>query len=187
MPRPVVLASGSPRRRELLKELIPEFEIIVSNVDEEALTGEDAWITAEQLAEAKARAVAALRPEALVIGADTVVSRHGDLIGKPVDAADARRTLRYLSGQTHDVITGVSLVSPEGVTTFTDYTQVTFRLLSYEEIDAYIATGEPMDKAGSYAIQGGAAGFVTQRKGSESNVIGLPLEKLRDALARHGQ
>lgn len=188
MPRPIVLASGSPRRRELLKELIPEFEVVVADVDEEALTVEDPFETAERLAEAKALAVSALRPDALVIGGDTVVAlEDGTQLAKPRDAEDARRMLRALSGNTHVVATGIALVSSEGVKIFHDRTHVTFRELAEDEVAAYVATGEPMDKAGAYAIQGGAASFVTLRRGSESNVIGLPLEKLRDALAGQGR
>ena len=179
---PVVLASASPRRKELLARLVPEFEIVVSDVDEEALTVEDPFLTAERLAEAKARAVALLRPDALVVGADTVVSLDGVQFAKPLDADDARRMLRALSGRTHDVVTGVSLVSLEWTTTFHCLTKVTFRPLSSAEIDAYVATGEPMDKAGAYSIQGGARGFVAERKGSESNVIGLPLKALEGFL-----
>lgn len=177
-PRPVVLASGSPRRKELLKTLVPEFEVLVSDVDEEALNLSDPIATAERLAEAKARAVAALRPDALVIGADTVVFLGDEQFAKPRDAEDAKRMLRALSGRTHTVATGVCLVSPVAVRTFHERTDVGFRDLADEEIDAYVATGEPMDKAGAYAIQGGAASFVAHRQGSESNVIGLPLEKL---------
>ncbi|RYG22863.1 septum formation protein Maf [bacterium] len=180
--RPVVLASGSPRRRELLRELIPDFEVLTSDVDEDALTVEDPFETAERLAESKARAIHALRPEALVIGGDTVVALEGEQFAKPKDVEDAKRMIRALSGRTHVVATGISLVSPEGVQTFHDKTYVTFRDLSDDEIAAYVATGEPMDKAGAYAIQGGAAGFVTKRDGSESNVIGLPLERLREYL-----
>ena len=178
----VVLASGSPRRKELLARLVPKFEVLVSDVDEEALTVADPIQTAERLAEAKARAVFALRPDALVVGADTVVFLGGEQFAKPRDAADARRMLHALSGRTHTVATGVSLIRPEGVRTFHERTSVTFRELSDAEIAAYDATGEPMDKAGAYAIQGGAAGFVARREGSESNVVGLPLERLAEAL-----
>ena len=160
--------------------------MVTSDVDEEALTVSDPFETAERLAEAKARAVANLRPDALVIGGDTVVALDGEQFAKPKHAADAKRMLRNLSGRTHVVATGISLVSPGGVQTFHDKTYVTFRDLSDEEIEAYVATGEPMDKAGAYAIQGGAAGFVTKREGSESNVIGLPLERLREHLRRRG-
>ena len=176
--RPVVLASGSPRRKELLARLVPEFEILVSDVDEEALTVADPIQTAEGLAEAKARAVARLRPDALVIGADTVVFLEGEQFAKPGDAEDAKRMLRALGGRTHTVATGVALVSPDGAIVFHDRTLVTFRDLTDAEIRAYVATGEPMDKAGAYAIQGGAAAFVLRREGSESNVVGLPLERL---------
>lgn len=184
-PRPVVLASGSPRRKELLARLIPDFEVLVSDVDEEALTVADPIETAQILAEAKARAVAVLCPEALVIGADTVVFLGKEQFAKPRDAADARRMLRALSGRTHIVATGVCLVSPEGVQTFHDRTHVTFRDLTDEEIAAYVAGGEPMDKAGAYAIQGLGATFVLRREGSESNVVGLPMERL-SALLGHG-
>ena len=184
--RPVVLASGSPRRKELLRTLVPEFEVLVSEVDEESLTLPDPIATAERLAEAKARAVALLRPDALVIGADTVVFLGEDQFAKPRDAEDARRMLRALSGRTHAVATGVSLVSPEGVRTFHDRTEVTFRELTDAEIDAYVATGEPMDKAGAYAIQSLGSAFVAGRKGSESNVIGLPLEKITLMLPEMG-
>jgi septum formation protein len=182
MDRPVVLASGSPRRRELLARLIPDFEVVVADVDEEALTVEDPFETAERLAQAKAFAVVLLRPEALVIGADTVVTLDGEQYAKPRDAADARRMLRALSGRTHVVATGVCVAEPKGTRVFHDRTFVTFRDLTDEEIAAYVATGEPMDKAGAYAIQGGAAGFVSRRDGSESNVIGLPLERLEHHL-----
>ena len=180
----VVLASGSPRRRELLARLVPEFEVVVADVDEEALTVADPFETAERLAEAKARAVALLRPGCLVVGGDTVVAVDGEQLAKPRDPEDARRMLRALAGRRHVVATGVSLVSPQGVQTFHERTWVTFRPLTEGEIEAYVATGEPMDKAGAYAIQGGAAGFVAQREGSESNVVGLPLERLAEALER---
>lgn len=181
--RPIVLASGSPRRRELLRQLIDEFEVVTSDVDEDALTVSDPYETAERLAEAKARAVAILRPGALVIGGDTVVALEGEQFAKPKDVEDAKRMLRALSGRTHVVATGISLVSPDGVRTFHEKTRVTFRGLTDAEIDAYVATGEPMDKAGAYAIQGGAAGFVAKREGSESNVIGLPVGRLRELLS----
>lgn len=184
----MVLASGSPRRRELLKEILADFEVVVSEVDEEPLTVEDPWHTAERLAEAKALAVHTGRPEAVVIGGDTVVaiatgkdSGHIQL-AKPVDAEDACAMLRCLSGREHLVITGISVVSAERTVTTSETTRVRFRDLTTEEIRAYVATGEPMDKAGAYAIQGGAAGFLVSIDGSLSNVIGLPMEKLREIL-----
>lgn len=186
IPYPVVLASGSPRRKVLLAPLVPEFEVVVSDVDEDALTVSDPEETARTLASAKARAVAHLRPGALVIGADTVVAVNTgtgyEQLAKPTDAADAVRMLRALSGRKHVVITGVALVSPDQTLTFADTTHVAFRDLSDEEIRDYVATGEPMDKAGAYAIQGGAAGFVASVEGSVTNVVGLPVEVLKQVL-----
>jgi septum formation protein len=213
--RPLILASASPRRRELLAQITEDFEVVAGGVDEDALTTDDPWETAERLAEAKARAVLAQRPEALVIGGDTVVAieappRHpaaeasegekrareddeegaggGDppatyrQLAKPLDVPHAREMLRQLSDREHLVITGVCVASADGVQTFSDTTRVRFRRLNDVEITAYVATGEPMDKAGAYAIQGGAAGFVSSVDGSLTNVIGLPIERLRDAL-----
>jgi septum formation protein len=188
-PVPVILASASPRRKELLAQITPEFEVRVSDVDEEALTTADPWETAERLALAKARAVAAQFPQAIVIGGDTVVAvgdEHGayDQLAKPVDQEDARAMLGRLSGREHLVITGVGLVWPGGQESFHDTSRVRFRDLTDQEIREYVATGEPMDKAGAYAIQGGASGFVNGLEGSLSNVIGLPLEMLRERLER---
>jgi septum formation protein len=179
---PLVLASASPRRRELLARFGIPFEVAPSDVDEEALTVADPYRTAEDLARAKARAIATLRPEAFVIGADTVVALPEGTgfrqFSKPVDAADAHRILRALSGHTHRVITGVACIGPDGEETFHDETWVTFRDLSDVEIAAYVATGEPRDKAGAYGCQGGARDFIVAMEGSFSNVMGLPLERL---------
>lgn len=187
LPYPVILASASPRRRELFAELVPEFSIVVADVDEEALTSADPWRTAEDLAQAKASAVSARHPEAVVIGGDTVVAVQQDglwvQLAKPRDEEDAVRMLRTLSGREHVVVTGVSLVWPTGGQTFSETTRVRFRDLSEEEIRRYVRTGEPMDKAGGYAIQGGAANFVIACDGSRSNVIGLPMEALERELA----
>lgn len=177
--RRVILASGSPRRKELLQELVLTFEIIVSDVDEESLMTADVEQTVERLAEAKARAVYQNNQDALVIGGDTVVVLNDAMLNKPKSVDEAKSMLRSLSGQTHLVRTGVCLATSESVQTFSDVTRVTFRAISDQEIDNYVATGEPMDKAGAYAIQGGAAPFVEAIEGSLSNVIGLPLEKLR--------
>lgn len=181
--RPVILASASPRRNELLRELVPRFEVLASGVDEDDLACENPIQTAEQLAERKARAVFALRPHALIIAADTVVAVAGIQLAKPADAPDACRMLGLLSGREHEVITGVCLRADGLVQTFSDRTSVRFRELTDEEIAAYVSTGEPMDKAGAYAIQGGAAGFVESVNGSWSNVVGLPMEMLRERLA----
>lgn len=186
---PVVLASGSPRRKELLRDLISEFEIVVSDVDEDALTVPDPYQTAEGLALAKAKAVAKLRPEALVIGGDTVVALPtGDgrfvQFAKPESKDHACEMLQALSGKTHRVITGLALVSPDHEVVVSDTTHVTFRELSRAEIEAYVETGIPMDKAGAYAIQQGAESFVERVDRSVSNVIGLPMEKLSEELQK---
>jgi septum formation protein len=187
LPYPVILASGSPRRFELLGRIVPSFEIKPPQVDEESLTSADPWGTALRLAEAKARAVWKDHPQAIVIGGDTVVAirvgmQHHQL-AKPLDEADARRMLRMLSGNVHSVITGVCIASPKGVDTFCETTDVAFRELSDREIVDYVRSGEPMDKAGAYAIQGGAAVFVKSITGSHSNVVGLPVEQLEQRLA----
>ena len=158
--------------------------MVVSDVDEDALTVSDPYSTAEGLAKAKASTVFQLRPNALVIGGDTVVALPLEIGGyiqfsKPMNHRDAIRMLSQLSGRTHLVITGICLKWPEGERIFSDTSRVTFRDLNQEEIEAYVATGIPMDKAGSYAIQQGAEGFVKKLDGSLSNVIGLPLEKLK--------
>ena len=174
----VILASASPRRRELLAQIFPDFEVAISNVDEDSLTVDDPWKTAKSLALAKAGAIARLNPAALVIGGDTVVALDAHQLAKPTDEEDARAMLRRLSGNTHSVITGVALVLDGMTDVFCETSRVTFRRLSEEEIATYVATGEPMDKAGAYAIQGGAQGFVANLEGSVTNVIGLPMEAL---------
>jgi septum formation protein len=174
----------------LLRRLIREFAVETSDVDEEALVLPDPWATAEGLAVAKARAVAARNPGALVIGGDTVVAlpvnniRAAPFIqlAKPDSREGAISMLSQLSEREHAVITGVALFSPVGERVFSDTTWVRFRALSSAEIAAYVDTGEPMDKAGAYAIQGGAARFVLGTEGSVSNVIGLPLEALEAEL-----
>lgn len=183
---PVVLASASPRRVELLRELITDFEVLPADLDEDSLTVKDPWETARTLALAKAKAVALLRPDALVIGSDTVVAlpsfESTIQLAKPTDEEDAKKMLAALSGKSHWVITGVALVWPEGEVVEADETEVTFRDLTAQEISEYVDSGEPMDKAGAYAIQGGAASFVVTTTGSLSNVIGLPVDLLRKLL-----
>lgn len=184
-----MLASASPRRKELLRELVTDFEIVPSDVDEDALTVVDPRETAKLLALAKAKKVFESRPDALVIGSDTVVAlpsfESTMQLAKPKDARDAEAMLGMLSGKSHWVITGVALVGPGIERAETDETEVVFRVLTSEEIIAYVKTGEPKDKAGAYAIQGGAAGFVERTEGSISNVIGLPMELLESILAEY--
>lgn len=187
---PVVLASASPRRKELLREVVERFEVVLADVDETPLKGEAPATLAERLAATKALTVARRRPEAIVIGGDTVVTYQDGsewrLLAKPRDTEEACAMLAALGGREHFVITGVSVVWPAGCETFTDRTTVRFRMLDRAEIADYVAGGEPMDKAGAYAIQGGAAEFVESIDGSISNVIGLPMEKLRACLAQIG-
>ncbi len=186
LPWPVILASASPRRQELLKSLISEFKIEASNVDEDALGDPDPWVTAQKLAKEKAVSVYGKNPDSFVIGGDTVVafeSENGwEQLAKPVDQADAVRMLSILAGRTHTVITGVCLVWPGGLSSFTEASQVTFKKVTKEQIEKYVAGGEPMDKAGAYGLQGEAKGFVESVRGSVNNVIGLPTERLEEAL-----
>ncbi len=183
---PVVLASASPRRKELLATLVPEFTVDPAHLDEDALTVQDPWQTAQTLAREKALLVFERNPESLVIAGDTVVALpqgEGFLqLSKPVDVPDAERMIALLSGQTHLVITGIALRWPNGLSLFTDQTKVTFKKLTSEQIAAYVATGEPMDKAGAYGIQGMAATLVDRIEGSVNNVVGLPTERLAEAL-----
>jgi septum formation protein len=170
----ILLASASPRRRELLVQLGLAFEVAAPDVDETPLPGEAPQPYVGRLAMVKAAAVAA-EPGTLVIAADTTVEIDGEILAKPQDDADARAMLRRLSGRTHQVHTGVALrlgdrTVSEVVTSF-----VTFTVLTEAQIGWYVATGEPMDKAGAYAVQGAGGVFVARVDGSVSNVIGLPL------------
>ena len=176
----LILASASPRRRELLAQAGYLFEVQASSVDESRRSGEDAIRFATRLAREKAEHVAAQRPSSahptLILGADTVVVCDGEILGKPADAADARRMLLLLSGRTHSVVTGVAVVGrPQVVEVAAEVTQVTVRTLSLQAIADYVATGEPMDKAGAYAIQGYAARWIPRISGCYFNVVGLPL------------
>lgn len=174
----VVLASASPRRKELLGQLVEEFLIDPAHVDEDALTVDDPRETAGILAIAKAREVSSRHPGAYVIGSDTVVSVNGTQLAKPIDADDAFRMLCALSGRTHTVYTGVALLHGSEVTSFVESSDVTFRELRSDEIWAYVATGEPMDKAGGYGIQAGGGTFIERVDGLVSTVIGFPIERV---------
>lgn len=175
----LVLASASPRRQEILRNAAIPFVVQPSDIPEIPLPGEAPRTYAERLAREKALAVAQLRAQDVVLGADTVVVVQAEILEKPKDASDAARMLRLLSGKTHEVITGVCLVKPGTVnrelTTGLESTLVTMGALSEEEIRAYIATGEPMDKAGAYAIQGIASRWITRIEGDYFNVVGLPV------------
>jgi septum formation protein len=179
----LVLASQSPRRKELLTQAGFTFRVHASSIDEELRAGENPIAYVARLAREKAEAVfSTLTPEALeedpllVLGADTtVVAPDGEILGKPTDDADAARMLRMLADATHQVMTGVCLVSATGVEVAAEVTYVTVQTLSDAEIAAYIATGEPKDKAGAYGIQGYAARWIPQIHGCYFNVVGLPL------------
>lgn len=179
---PVVLASASPRRKELMARLFDEFEIVPSEVDETPPPGIAPEELAVSLAWRKAQDVFRHRPHALVIACDTVVALCGTIFGKPANAVDSKEMLQALSGKTHSVITGVCFIAYGNARTFFEETRVSFRTLGLQEIESYIATGEPLDKAGSYAIQGGAGKFVKEVDGDVDNVVGLPVAKLRSEL-----
>jgi septum formation protein len=174
---PLVLASSSPRRAEILRRSGWPFEAVASNIDETARAGEGAVEYVERLACEKAETVAEGRASGLVLGADTVVVVGGQVLGKPVDDADARRMLELLSGRWHDVLSGVALVRTETseVLVAHELTRVRFASLTDAEIDWYISTGEPADKAGAYAIQGHAALFIEEIEGDYWNIVGLPI------------
>ena len=175
--RRLILASASPRRRELLTQAGYTFEVHPAHVNEDLYPGEDAITYVVRLARDKAQAVfAAINdPNVIILGADTTVTIGGHILAKPEDAADASRMLRMLSGRTHRVITGVALATATGVEVAAEVTGVQFRTLSDADIAAYVATGEPMDKAGAYGIQGLAAKWIPRVEGCYFNVVGLPL------------
>ena len=180
----IVLASISPRRQMLLRQVGIEFDVIPPGGDEVLPVKEDFVETVVRNAEAKAVSVLSRADGRLVLGADTLVNLNGEPLGKPTDRADARRMLHSLSGNDHYVHTGIALVDPDSDFRYLDHetTKVTFRKLTDEEIEAYISTGEPMDKAGSYGIQERGAAFISRVEGCFFNVMGLPLAKLWEAL-----
>jgi septum formation protein len=178
----LVLASASPRRALILRALGVRFRVVVSGADETIGPGEEAGAAAERLARLKAAAVAGSEPPP-ILGADTVVVCAGRMLGKPDSPEDARRMLRLLSGRTHEVVTGLCLVAPQGTRSGIERTAVTFGPMNSEEIDWYVAGGEPMDKAGGYHVDGKGALFVSSVTGSPSNVAGLPV-RLFLSLAR---
>lgn len=181
----LILASASPRRRELLSRAGLDVEVRPSSIEEVLQPGESPEDFACRAAEEKTLAVAATAPrDTLVLGADTVVVADSELLGKPADRDDAARMLRRLSGATHRVITGVCLVSaPDRIEAVRcETTLVTFRQLDEGEINDYLASGEPFDKAGAYGIQGLASRFVTRIEGCYFNVVGLPVALVYDML-----
>jgi septum formation protein len=207
----LILASSSPRRQELLREIGIPFQVHAANINEDQLAHEAPIEYALRLAREKAQAVAALYPQSYVLGADTIVVLNGEVLGKPMDHADAARMLRLLSGREHEVTTAVSLISPNTFSpsavppsfvapntargtvaqgtlaeTRASTTKVFFREIPEAEIQQYVAGGEPMDKAGAYAIQGGASRWTDRIEGEFSNVVGLPLSLVTEMLKTTG-
>lgn len=192
----LVLASASPRRQELLRNAGIPFTVSPANIPEVPLSGESPRACAERLAREKADAVLVRHPGKFVLGADTIVVVDDEILGKPRDEADAVRMLRLLSGRTHQVITGVCLVGKLRTEnqkleigfqdTRSETTLVTMTTLSDEDIRSYIASGEPMDKAGAYAIQGMASRWIPRIEGDYFNVVGLPVALVRRMLREHG-
>ena len=185
---PLILASASPRRRELMHQIGLDFKVHPVDLDETPLPGELPDHYVERMARAKACAVQAEFDDdlSLVIGADTTVTLEGRILGKPRDREDALGMLRQLSGKAHKVMSGVALAGEHGCFARVSVTEVCFRTLSDEEILRYWETGEPADKAGAYGIQGYAAIFVTAIWGSYSGVVGLPLQETSELLAEAG-
>lgn len=186
----LILASASPRRRELLALVGIPFNAESANMNEDLLPNETAAAYVQRLAEEKAQAVWTLHKAAdseadplVVLGADTCVVCDGKILGKPKDAADARHMLELLSGRTHAVLTGLAAVTRNGIARAVEVTQVTFNVVTDAEIAQYVSTGEPLDKAGAYAIQGGAARWIPRIEGCYFNVVGLPVSRTASLLA----
>jgi len=186
----LILASASPRRRELLTQAALTFTVESADLNEDRLPNEAAATYVQRLAIEKAQTIwnrhrlsDSPRDPLIVLGADTVVVSEGNILGKPLDAADAGRMLQLLSGRTHAVLTGLAAVTRKGATSDVEITQVTFNVLQDSEIADYIASGEPLDKAGAYAIQGYAAGWIPRIEGCYFNVVGLPIARTIALLA----
>jgi septum formation protein len=186
----LILASSSPRRQELLAQTGLRFTVAAANINEDLLPNEAAAAYVQRLAEEKAQAIwnanqaaDSLDDPLVVLGADTCVVCDGRILGKPTDTADARRMLELLSGRTHAVLTGLAAISSGKIARDVEVTQVTFNQLNDREIAQYIANGEPMDKAGAYAIQGYAARWIPRIEGCYFNVVGLPIARTISLLA----
>lgn len=182
----VILASQSPRRRDLLDLVGIVHEVRPADINEDVHPGEGAAAYTERLAREKAATLARLEPDAFVIAADTTVVVDGDILGKPADAVEAQRMLRRLAGRDHIVMTGIAVARGGRIESAVEEVRVVFRPLSDAEISAYVATGEPMDKAGAYGIQGFGATIVERVEGDYFSVMGLGLRRLVALFARHG-
>lgn len=181
----IILASQSPRRKQLLSTLDIDFDIIVANINEQIDINNDLVKEIEKLSYQKANAVFVDHKEALVIGADTIVKINNEVLGKPKSFEQAKQMLRTLSDKTHEVVTGVTILTNQSVETFSQIAKVTFYPLSEEEINAYVKTNEPMDKAGSYAIQGLGAKFIKSIEGDYYTIMGLPIGELYHRLKKY--
>ena len=181
----IILASQSPRRRELLGLFRVPFTVRVADIDE---TMDPTKLPFDEVARVSAQKAQAVerQPEDVVIAADTIVVCEDRVLGKPHNEAEAKQMLTLLSGRDHQVMTGMTVVKGDVIRSVTEVTDIHFRPLSSSEIDAYVATGEPMDKAGAYAIQGGAAPFVETLDGEFENVVGFPVAEVREMLSGFG-
>ncbi len=182
----IILASGSPRRRDFLKLLGFDFEIIVPNIDESPLVGEKPQDLVLRLSSLKAKEISNTNPDAVIIAADTIVVLNGEILGKPINRKEAFNMLKKLSGKTHQVITGYTISQGSQIHTGCEITDVTFASLDDELILNYIKTGECDDKSGSYAVQGIASMFIEKVNGSVSSVVGLPICQVRQILSKFG-
>lgn len=184
---PLVLASSSPRRAALLSMLGLDFEILPADVDERLLAGEAPAVAAERLARSKAATVAAARPDALIVGSDTMVVVDGTVLGKPTSAGEAVEMLLMLQGREHQVVTGLAILGPDGASaSAVEVASVRFREFGRDVAEYYAATGEPMDKAGAYGIQGYGAVLVKTVHGDFFAVMGLPVARLVELFASLG-
>lgn len=183
----IILASASPRRKEILENTNTKFEIIKSEIDEVILDNELPSQVVMRLAFEKSIDIALKHPDILVIGADTVVVLNNNILGKPKDSSDAFNMIKQLSGKTHQVITGISLINLNANQKIIDYvvSNVKFKNLSEEDIKDYIQTNESLDKAGAYGIQGFGAMLVEEIQGDYFNIVGLPISRLSDLLKKH--
>jgi len=181
----IILASASPRRAQLLTAAGISFDVIPADVDETPREGESPLDYVERLALEKARAVSRAAPARIVLGADTTVVLDGHILGKPMDRAEAATMLGRLGGHVHEVRTGIALAGPRGEAVSSAVTRVWVRDMTSEDIARYVETGEPLDKAGAYAIQGRFSRFIERIEGSYTNVVGLPVALVCDLLMRY--
>lgn len=180
--RQIVLASASPRRAQLLRTIVPKFEILAANIDESVGADESAYELVMRLATVKAQTALSQYPQAIVIGSDTVISKDTQILGKPTDKFDFLSMMQLLSGSEHEVLTGLAVVSKQRTNAIVVTTKVHFASITEKQALKYWQTGEPIDKAGGYAIQGIGAQFVKSIHGSYTSVVGLPLYETKAML-----